>query len=210
MAKIIRRMMMFTLLFVLFSIPVNAETQTIESNAVEEFLGNFDMSSDDLYFNEYDSVWDAYEEYFYSSIERDLNQLGGFSFSGGLEYKKFSTFSDEKALVGYGSEDTVVGLLVYKEVDDEVILIDSSLKQLGASGLYSENINFECEESQYLLAAVMQDGIVQSRIYQITTKKEATRDFLENIDIDFLSDDNMRLAVPDFELPVRKYTGIDF
>lgn len=210
MAKIIRRMMMFTLLFVMFSIPVNAETQDAESNPVEEFLEVFEMSSEDLYFNEYDSVWDAYEAYFYSSIERDLNQFGGFSFSGGLEYKKFSTFSDEKTLVGYGSEDTVVGLMVYKEVDDEVILIDSSLKQLGASGLYSENINFEGEESQYLLAAVMQDGIVQSRIYQITTKQEATRDFLENIDIDFLSDDHMPSVVPDFELPLREYAGIDF
>ncbi len=210
MVKIIRRMMMFTLLFVLFSIPVNAETQSTESNPVEEFLAIFDMSSDDLYFNEYESVWDDYEEYFYSSTKRDLNQFGDFSFSGGLEYKKFSTFSDEKALVGYGSEDTVIGLMVYKEEDDEIILIDSSHKQLGASGLYSETINFEYEQSQYLIVAVMQDGFVQSRVYQITTKIEATREFLENIDINFLSDDKMRLAVPDFEIRLPEHTHIDF
>ena len=208
MIKLIRNMLAFTVLFVLFSIPVNAETKDTGVDPVDEFLETFDATLEDLSFTDYNSVWDAYDDYFYTSSRDNLNEFDDFSFSGGLDYKKFSTFSDVKTLVGYGTEGTVVGLMVYKKVADEVILIDSSIKTLGPSGLYSENIEFECDQVQYVFAAVKQAGVIQSRIYQITTKKEATKAFLENIDIDFLNNQSVPLAVPDFELPV--ITDIEF
>lgn len=208
MMILIRRMMMLIGLLVLLSIPVQAQTNGADDKAVDDFLELFDKTSDDLVFTDFGNVWDDYQAYFYSGSQQDLNQFERFSFSGGLDFKRISTFSEEKTLVGYGDEGTLVGLLVYREDDGDIVMIDSSLKTLGASGLYSERISFDCEQVQYLMVAVMQEGLVQSRIYQITTKKVATKVYLENFDIDFIPSDLVPTTVPDFVLP--ELTGIDF
>lgn len=210
MKTIMRFSMLTILLLMLFGISVNAEIRTSEEGVVEGFMTAFDLTAEDLtytspYINNY-----YFADYYYGNIGsiRDYNTYGNFTFSGGLNRLRFSAFSCEKNIVGYGIEGTTVGILVYEITEDGLQVLDHNVRRLGASGLYSDKITFGYNRMQYVVVAVREEDSVYSNVYEVTTKEMATKDFLENLEIKFISDEVAPEAVHVFDFPVM--TALDF
>lgn len=130
--------------------------------------------------------------------------IGGFELSTGFGDHDITTFAYEKNLVGQGASDMVVGVAVYTigtellydedgEFTGSETVYDvsfSSVKVLGASGLYSEVLRYEENTEQYV-TLIVRDGMNTPyyRTFRVTTIEEETKVILENIEINFIEDD---------------------
>ncbi len=174
LGRIIFIMAIFVMLFGISSL---AQEVIDEASEVSEFQDVFGMDSDDFT----DEVGSGSHS---DEFER-CSDFGAFSFTSGLNHLRFSSFTKDKYYVGYGEEGATVGMIVYTMDEDAIKVIDSSIKTLGASGLYSQEISYKPMTTQYLVVAVMCEGRVVSRTYEVTIKEEATKSLLENLSIDF-------------------------
>lgn len=202
----------FALLFLavlIFSIPTLA-AETEGSLTAEDFIWTFGLDETDLEFRTegYDLDFVSDSHYIQAASMINVNRIGGFVMTNGLEYQKFSTFACERDFIGHGSEGAFLGLMVYTYVDGQALATDISMAKLGASGLYSESICFVENSKQYLLVALKEDGVTTSRVFEVTTKEAATKALLENLEIQFMKEVEEEPVLPVFELP--ETTVIDF
>ena len=167
--------------------------------SVHSFMTTFALDDDDLEYSSDTSGFFDYVSYFSEDEGIDYSVYGSFCFSSGLERLKFSAFACEKNLVGYGQEDSTVGLLVYTEEDGIRRVLDSKIRTLGASGLFSDEIEFAYNELQYLVVAVKTDEVVYTRVYEVTTKEASTKSLLEHLEINFMTEFEENV-VPEFDL----------
>jgi len=174
----------------------------LDQATIESFKSDFDLDDRALMFTSESTLSFDYSNYLLLEANDYNNLYGSFSFSSGLERFKFSTFACEKNLIGYGEEGTSVGLLVYTQSDDERIVVDHTVRTLGASGLYSDEVAFAYNQVQYLVVAVKVDDRVYSHVYEVTTKEEATKSLLENFKINFTIEEEEAATMPEFDLSV--------
>lgn len=180
-----------------------AETKDENENPVDAFIEAFNLEPEDLIFVPVTAPLETAPSDLYAyvpSTETNYNTLGSFAFSRGLDRLKFSTFSCEKTLIGEGSEGLSIGVMVYRMEENNPVYISGSTKRLGASGLYNETVVYRPETKQCMIVAVSNGFHTVSRVYEVTTKEEATKTLLENIEIQFLPDEPTT-EVPSFEMP---------
>lgn len=153
-------------------------------------LISFSMSAyatnDDDFFDVFDITKSDIKELTTSSSNSDINDYKVFKFKKGFDKVKFSTFASSKNVSGQGEEGVSVGVLVYKMINNDIKISFDSVKSLGASGLYSETIPFDNIGINNVLIAVKKGDYYKYRVFEITRKKEETKDRLENIQINFL------------------------
>jgi len=193
----------------IFGIPTHA-AETERSLTAEDFMWTFGLDETDLEFRTegYDLDFVSDSHYIQAASMVQVNGIGGFVMTSGLDYQKFSTFACERNFIGHGSEGAVLGLMVYTYEDGRALATDSSVAKLGASGLYSDRVCFVENSKQYLLVALKENGIVSSRVFEVTTKEAATKALLENLQIQFMKEVEEEPVRPVFELP--QTSEIDF
>lgn len=185
---------------------VTQEVKTIEKVSIESVLDQFDLELTDIAYKQETSLDYSFGEYV-SPI--NINRFSSFVLSSGFDRMDSSTFASEKNLVGQGDQGMTVGVLVYtksrvaiveedmtRSVDYKTVydLVFSSVKELGASGLYNESVYFSDRGEQYVTVMVRsEDGRVMNRTFRVTTVKEKTKNILENIEIKFIDEEPVKL-----------------
>ncbi len=206
MKSVMRLFGMVLLMMAFFGMAANAQTSQSHDSSIGAFQEVFGLSDKDLTYASAVFSMSDYPEYMYTPEPRFQNQnvFGNFTFSSGLERVRFSSFSCVKNLVGYGVEGTTVGILVYTKTDDGLEVLDYNVRELGASGLYSNEVSFGYNQVQYMVVAVKDGQFASSKVFEVTTKKASTKSYLENIDIKFIPNEPTPKAVPEFVMPVTK------
>lgn len=200
-----KTLMTLTLLFVM-SVPLQASE--VDDNT-EAFLSVFELEAIDLDFHleAFDPEMDG--GYHDHGAEVDLSYIGRLKVTRGLDYQQFATFTCERSIAGNGVEGALVGALVYEKREKGIVSAHISMSTLGASGLYSETIDFAENTCQYLMMAVRTGGHTSYRVYEVTTKEAATKEFLENLEVRFMNEkEDDVVTVPKVLLPAT--TKIEF
>lgn len=118
-----------------------------------------------------------------------INDFGDFFLSKGFSKLSVTTFADSKVLSGKGAAKTVVGVHVFSiSKDGGMITTNTSVQEIGASGIYNCSFSLKLGENNILIA-VMDDDNVLYRLYKVTVKQEETKGILENIQINFIPSD---------------------
>lgn len=115
------------------------------------------------------------------------NVFGDFSLSKGFDKKKITTFSSSRSLSGVGDQGIIVGVKVYtKDAFGTLVSTYQSVKELGASGLFSDLVEFKKTGVYYMVIKVVNGKDTWIRWFELTKKEEETKDYLENIQINFI------------------------
>lgn len=196
-------------LIVIIMIVLSISATTIAATEVaadpfDGFLTTFDLQMSDLDYKApvAKETSAPYGWLQHSVVTQENNNVyGSFTFSGGLNKLALSTFATEKCLVGQGEQGTVVGYLVYTKTDNAPVIVDEKIKVLGSSGMYTETVCFKEDALQVMVVAVSDGSGTIFRSYEVTTVEQATKSFLENINVKFVpSADTQPYVVPSFDL----------
>ncbi|PKM53756.1 MAG: hypothetical protein CVV00_11055 [Firmicutes bacterium HGW-Firmicutes-5] len=180
--QFIRSCILFTVLMALSSFAAYAEPIDADKVVFGTFLNTFNLTEQNVEYvnNKLDGTMTMQE----------LSTVGTLKISNGFSRQVFSTFASDKSIVGQGQPGSVVGLMVYTVNGNKQKVIEShAVKTLGASGMFSETINYAPSRTQYLVIAVKDNNGITRRIFEITTKAMETKLKLENIEIRFVSEE---------------------
>jgi len=197
------------------------ETQeTYETQKVSEVLDYFRMTEADL-LNLLDQTQDEFDMSSVSAYDLEmyrqeqLKDMGSLQLTRGFARDKITTFSDVKVLEGTGKEGIFVGLYVFHFeeslnpitdiVDQQVVMTQDHLVEVGASEIYSETINLDYVGDNYVMLTVYNpktDEQAVTRLFKVCREEALTRDKLENVQVNFLQEDeegpSLDTFVPDF------------
>lgn len=144
------------------------------------------------------------EELELKEAERDINEFSFLYLNKGFEEKisiednvttdsvinVVPTFSATKNISGTGEEGIVVGVMVWDEWTADRrpnnITFKSEIQTIGPSKLFNDTIEFNTIGTNYILIAVMKDGMPDYKIYVLNRKEEETKKKLENLEIEFI------------------------
>jgi hypothetical protein len=180
--QFIKSCILFTVLMALSTFVAYAEPIEADKAVFNTYLNTFNLTEQNIEYanNKLDS----------GMTSQELSTVGTLKISNGFSRQVFSTFASDKSIVGQGQAGSVVGLMVYTVNSNQQKVIQShAIKTLGASGMFSETINYAPSRIQYLVIAVKDNTGVTRRIFEITTKAMETKLKLENIEIRFVSEE---------------------
>ncbi|NDL66420.1 hypothetical protein [Anaerotalea alkaliphila] len=140
---------------------------------------------------------DLRTEYFFQNMEfgRDVlpadapaNQFGGFTMTRGLDRQKIATFATGRTISGSGDMGVNVGYRLYaKDFMGNTRVLAQTMKTLGATGFFTDYLDFNRVGTYFLAVKVVDGKGTWIRWYEITRREEATRNYLENLQINFLN-----------------------
>lgn len=109
------------------------------------------------------------------------------------------TFSSVKNISGTGDEGIIVGTLVYNYTEDNEINItyQSEYQMVGPSMIFNETIQLNTVGVNYIIIAVMKDSEVEYKRYIINRKEEQTKEKLENIEVEFIPEEQKKSMQPE-------------
>ncbi|MCT4596651.1 MAG: hypothetical protein N4A50_02070 [Vallitalea sp.] len=109
------------------------------------------------------------------------------------------TFSSVKNISGTGDEGIIVGILVYNYTEDNELNItyQSEYLTVGPSMIFNESIELNTVGVNNIIIAVMKDSEVECRRYVINRKEEQTKEKLENIEVEFIPEEQKKLTQPE-------------
>ncbi len=139
-----------------------------------------DITQEEYLVIEPDNVPDVSEP-----LPKDINDFNYLYLTKGFEKEVTPTFASMMNISGEGVKGTSVGVLIYTKDSSCYHVNFESIKNIGASGLYSEVLEFDFIGSNYVIVVVKKDNSLLHRQYTINRKEETTKDKLENIDLDF-------------------------
>ena len=147
-----------------------------------------------------------------------LKDFGSLKLSSGYLRDRITTFSKTKALVGTGTEGTVVGLYVFHyetrmdfntiSMKQYLIPTQDHLVKIGRSGLYNETVCIDYIGTNYVLIASQEPVTkeVKYRLFKVVLKQEETKVMLENMTINFFDSQKESPKLEEF-VPIIMHSG---
>lgn len=193
-----KMIILLTTICLFFLVSVNVYAGTVDDDVKNSFFKDVDFNVDVIPDNQLSATSGTSvgmaggngvtSSAFNSGNSNDAyNVFGDFSLNKGFDKKKITTFSSSRSLSGVGDEGIIVGVKVYsKDLFGNLTSNYQSVKELGASGLFSDLIEFKKTGVYYMVIKVVDGKDTWIRWFELTKKEEETKDYLENIQINFI------------------------
>lgn len=124
------------------------------------------------------------------SADIDINDYKIFNLNKGYTRLSVVTFASSKVLSGKGEADTFIGVNVfYFDKEGAFISTDSSISQIGVSGVYNGNATLKIGDNNVIIAVKKGDTLFY-RLFKVVVKQEETKGTLENIKINLIEKTN--------------------
>jgi hypothetical protein len=98
----------------------------------------------------------------------ELEELGTFELTGGIDKEHESTFDKSRTIAGTGEKDTAVVIAVYLSADSEPVTVYELT--IGASGMFSQRVDLELGNNVIVITAC-KDGLTKETKLSINRKK---------------------------------------
>ncbi|TCK93171.1 hypothetical protein EDC19_1359 [Natranaerovirga hydrolytica] len=158
-------------LLVFSSVGVYASPNNNQPVDAESFVDYFNIDESYLY------------EEVSNSSSNNINNYRYITFNRGINRYITPTFSSQRYLVGEGTPNTEVGIMVYTIESGTVNENQIIFQKIGASGLFNQTVYFDAIGDNYVLIAVKKDGDVVYRNHIVNRKAEETKNRLEVLNI---------------------------
>lgn len=120
---------------------------------------------------------------------KNIEKIGELALNEGFTKMRTKLFTGKRKLLGKGEKDMLVTLLLFqvKESSEEVTVLQELSREIGASKLFSAEIDLSQVGVNYLLIQVeKEDGQTESQLIQIIVEDIKTKDKLEKMTLKFL------------------------
>lgn len=120
---------------------------------------------------------------------KNIEKIGELALTEGFTKMRTKLFTGKRKLLGKGEKDMLVTLILFqvKESSEEVTVLQELSREIGASKLFSAEIDLSQVGVNYLLIQVeKEDGQTESQLIQIIVEDIKTKDKLEKMTLKFL------------------------